>query len=150
MNDMKELIERLDANLTLLGVHAYTHQPVKHITNGERFETELLDEIINDTGIILDKIKDGTLNEKPCNVGDDVYIPWHYNGTRGIAHFEVTHIIMDCKESYVKTDFETDDEGFWDLCNGGKFYFDDFGKTIFLTIKEAEKALKEGADDGKV
>lgn len=84
----------------------------------------------------------------PCKVGDDVYIPWHYNGTRGIAYFEVTHIIMDCKESYVKTDFATDDEGFWDLCNGGKFYFDDFGKTIFLTKKEAEKALKEGADDG--
>lgn len=84
----------------------------------------------------------------PCKVGDDVYIPWHYNGISGIAYFKVTHIIMDCKKSYVKTDFVTDDEGFWDLCNGGKFNFDDFGKTIFLTKKEAEKALKEGAVDG--
>lgn len=83
----------------------------------------------------------------PCKVGDTVYIPWMYDGTKGIAFFEVTHIIIDRNKSYIKTNFTTDDEGFYELYNGGKFVFDEIGKTFFLTCEEAEQALKEGADN---
>lgn len=86
----------------------------------------------------------------PCKVGDTVYIPWRCNGASGIAYFEVTHIIFDRHKSYVVTDFETDDEGFWELYNGGKFEFADFGKIVFCSIEEAHKKLKGGADNGKV
>ena len=78
----------------------------------------------------------------PCKVGDKVYIPWEYGGTRGIAFFDVTFIIFDSQKPYIKTDFDTDDNGFWELYNGGVFYFDDFGKTVFLTKEEAEEKLR--------
>ena len=76
-------------------------------------------------------------------VGQTVYIPWVYGGTKGIAFFEVTHIITDNRRSYVRTNFETDDEGFWEQFNGGQFDFEDFGETVFVTREEAEKALAE-------
>ncbi len=76
-------------------------------------------------------------------VGQTVYIPWAYGGTKGVAFFEVTHIITDNNKSYIRTNFETDDEGFWEMYNGGQFDFEDFGKTVFLTREEAEKALAE-------
>ena len=79
----------------------------------------------------------------PCKVGDTVYMPWEYGGTRGVAFFDVTFIIFDSQKPYIKTDFDTDDNGFLELCNDGVFYFDDFGKTVFLTKEEAEEKLKE-------
>lgn len=81
-------------------------------------------------------------------VGQTVYIPWIYGGTKGIAYFEVTHIITDGEKSYIRTNFETDDEGFWEEFNGGQFNFDDFGKTVFVTQNEAEKALAERIKNG--
>ncbi len=76
-------------------------------------------------------------------VGQTVYMPWVYGGTKGVAFFEVTHIIIDNNKSYIRTNFDTDDEGFWEMCNGGQFNFEDFGKTVFLTYKEAEKSPSE-------
>ena len=76
-------------------------------------------------------------------VGQTVYLSWIYDGVKGIACLEVTHIITDYKKSYIRTDFATDDEGFWEKYNGGQFDFEDFGKTVFLTREEAEKALRE-------
>jgi hypothetical protein len=79
----------------------------------------------------------------PCKVGQTIYMPWEYGGTKGIAFLDVTFIIFDSKKPYIKTDFDTDDNGFWKLCNGGVFYFDDFGKTVFLTKEQVEQALRE-------
>ena len=76
-------------------------------------------------------------------VGQTVYVPWVYRGTKGIAFFEVTHIIIDGNKASIRTNFDTDDEGFWEENNGGQFNFEDFGKTVFLTKEEAEKALAE-------
>ena len=90
-----------------------------------------------------DEFKDKSLIvELPCKVGDTIYIPWKYDGLTGIAFFEVTHIIIDRNKSYIKTNFDTDDEGFYELYNGGEFVFDEIGKTFFLTCEAAEKALK--------
>lgn len=93
-----------------------------------------------------DALLSGGVIVPPCNVGDTVYIPWEYNGTNGIACVEVTHILIKRNESCIKTSFFTDDDGFWLKFNGGCFDFDDFGKTVFLSREEAEKAQKGGAE----
>ena len=94
--------------------------------------------------IIADHLlAEGVIVPPVCMVGQTVYIPWNYGGARGITFCEVTHIITDYKKSYVRTNFSTDDEGFWEAFNGGQFAFEDFGKTVFLTREEAEKALAE-------
>ena len=77
----------------------------------------------------------------PCKVGDTVYMPWNYNNEKGIAILEVTHFIIDSLHSYIETDFDTYDEGFWNAYNGDNFGFSDVGKIVFLTYEEAEKAL---------
>ncbi|MDE6021607.1 MAG: hypothetical protein K2H01_11505 [Ruminococcus sp.] len=79
----------------------------------------------------------------PCKVGDTVYMPWLWNDNEGIACLEVTRIIIDGNKPYVETDFDTDDDDYSEAYNGGKFYFDDFGKTVFLTKPQAEQKLKK-------
>lgn len=81
----------------------------------------------------------------PVKIGQMVYIPWNYDGTNGIAFSEVTRIIIDGTGSYAITDLCSDDDGFLEKYNYGKFDFADFGKTVFLTRKGAEKALAERA-----
>lgn len=92
---------------------------------------------------LMKKKEKGVLKEAPCKLGEWVYIPWVYDGTNGIAFFEVTFIVFDNQKPYIKTDFETDDDGFFEMLNGGVFYFDDFGKTVFLTEEEAAQKLEE-------
>ena len=111
-------------------------------------------DLLHDSDLCLDSVRlsdhllaEGVIVPPVSIVGQTVYIPWVYGGTKGIAFFEVTHIIMDNRRSYVRTNFETDDEGFWEQFNGGQFDFEDFGKTVFLTKEEAEKALKGGDND---
>ena len=58
-------IQKIEKNLEILEIHARTNKPIHHITNGEKFETHLLYEIITDVGYILNKIKDGVLIEIP-------------------------------------------------------------------------------------
>ena len=86
---------------------------------------------------------EGRMTVLPCKVGDTVYMPWAYDETKGISLLDVTHIIFDCEKSYIKTNFTTDDEAFWELYNGGKFNFEDFGKLVFLDYKEAEQELQK-------
>ena len=85
----------------------------------------------------------------PVKVGDTVYMPWEWNGTKGVGILEVIRIVDDnfTKSSpYVNTNFFTDDEDYWVAYNCGRFAFNDFGKTVFLTREEAEKALKERSE----
>ena len=80
----------------------------------------------------------------PCKVGDTVYMPWEWNGTKGVAILEVIRIVDDYfnKDSpYVITDLFSDDMDFLIAYNNGSFAFMDFGKIVFLTKSEAEKAL---------
>lgn len=81
----------------------------------------------------------------PCKVGQTVYMPWEWNGTKAVAILEVTRIVDDFTERspYVNTNFLSDDEDYWVAYNCGRFEFKDFGKTVFLTREEAEKALAE-------
>ena len=80
----------------------------------------------------------------PVRVGDTVYIPWHWNNKNGIAFAEVEEIkIYDSNNHYMfLIDLQSDDEEFNQSFGGwkiGKI----IGETVFLTRKEAERALKE-------
>ena len=91
-----------------------------------------------------DKIENGAVIVLPCKVGDTVYMPWEWNGQKGIACLTVTvsRCIIGFGWSF-GTDFDTDDEDYYDAYNCGDFKLKDFGKTVFLTREEAEKALAE-------
>lgn len=75
----------------------------------------------------------------PCKVGDTVYIPWEYDCTNGVAFSEVEKIVFytpNVPRIFIK-DLESD------MPMPSNFCPDDFGKTVFLSREEAEKALKE-------
>ena len=79
----------------------------------------------------------------PCKVGDTVWMPWEWNGAKGIACLKVTTISNIFGFGWsIGTDFDTDDEGYADKYKCGRFEFEDIGKTVFLTREEAEKALE--------
>ena len=97
---------------------------------------------------LCDNFKDKSLFiELPCKVGDTVYMPWEWNGAKGIACLKVTTMsnILGFDWS-CGTDFDTDDEGYADEYNCGRFKFDDIGKTVFLTREEAEAKMIGGAE----
>ena len=94
-------------------------------------------------GEVVDAILAEGIIVPPCDVGDTVYMPWKWRGAEGIAVLTVMYIINSGARSYIRTDFTTDDEGYWEAYNRGEFDFADFGKTVFLTREEAEKALAE-------
>ena len=105
------------------------------------FATQFTEYALNEVADHL--LANGVIVPPISIVGQTVYVPWIYGGTKGVAFFEVTHIIIDNSKSYIRTNFDTDDEGFWEEFNGGQFVFEDFGKTVFLTHEAAEKALEE-------
>lgn len=78
----------------------------------------------------------------PCKVGDTVYLPWMYGGQKGIALCSAERIVVRGEKSYVETSLSSDDDGFLEEYNYGEFYFTDFGKTVFTSREEAEKALE--------
>ena len=87
---------------------------------------------------LIDK---GRLIYLHCKVGDKIYSllsPPHYK--RGLIYeYKVVFIgINDSKDINVKSV-----KGDWMY----QFNFSDIGKTVFLTLEEAEKALKERADN---
>ena len=100
-------------------------------------------EIIDYLGELENKIENGTLIEFPCKVGDTVYLPWLYGGVCAIAYLTVTHIILDTEKSYIRTNFETDIEDYYEKYKGGQYDFNDFGKIVFTNKAEAEARLKE-------
>ncbi len=82
--------------------------------------------------------------ELPCKVGDTVYMPWKWNGQKGIAQLRVTTMLEIIGLGLdFGTNFETDDDAYYEEYNGGRFGIKDVGKTVFLTKEEAERKLKE-------
>lgn len=73
--------------------------------------------------------EEGRLVVLPCKVGDTVYLPNKY--MKRIVSFNIVEFYI-FKDGYAILDnFENEYE------------IEDFGKTVFLTREEAEKALKE-------
>ena len=59
----------------------------------------------------------------------------------GIACLTVLRIVLTEDESYVETDFDSDDYDYFMNYNCGRFWFEDFGIMVFSTKEKAEKAL---------
>lgn len=91
----------------------------------------------NDVEKVCHNFKDKTrFVELPCKVGDTLYCDGIHFATHcagEIHEFKVDNIITKV-ESYFRG--ETD----------YSFDFEDFGKTVFLTREEAEKALKRSKE----
>lgn len=85
--------------------------------------------------------------EVPCKIGDTIYLPWEWNGQKGIDCLTVTVLrcIVGLGWSF-GTDFDTDDEDYYEAYNCGSFKLKDFGKTVFLSRDEAEAKMKGGAE----
>lgn len=85
--------------------------------------------------------------ELPCKMGDTLYMPWEWNGQKGIACLTVTVLRCICGFGWsFGTDFDTDDEDYYEAYNCGSFKLKDFGKIVFLTKEEAEEKMKGGAE----
>ena len=80
----------------------------------------------------------------PVKMGDLLYMPWEWNGQKGIAYLTVT--VLRCISGFgwsFGTDFDTNDEDYYEAYNCGSFKPKDIGKIVFLTREEAEKALAQ-------
>ena len=75
----------------------------------------------------------------PCKVGDTVYYPWIYDGQCGVAFNKVESIkiYVNGLPLVIVEDWGSDMPMPISFCN------EDFGKTVFLTREDAEKALVE-------
>ena len=79
----------------------------------------------------------------PCKAGDTIFMPWEWNGTSGIAQLRTLRVVLTECESYIETDFDSDDYDYFMKYNCGQFWLEDFGVVVFTNKKEAEKALAE-------
>lgn len=79
----------------------------------------------------------------PCKVGQKIYMPWNWKGIEGIAILTVERISITEAGVSVRTDFYSDDYAYFSAYELGVFRFKHFGKTVFLTREEAEKAIEE-------
>lgn len=98
-------------------------------------------------GITADFLLANGVVALPVKMGDLLYMPWEWNGQKGIAYLTVT--VLRCISGFgwsIGTDFDTDDEDYYEAYNCGSFKLKDIGKIVFLTQEEAERALKEGAE----
>lgn len=128
-------IKRLENNLEILKIHNNTHKPIIHITDGKKYEVELIDEVLTDAGDILNKIKNGNLIEVHCKIGDAVYFVCEDDDDYFISENKVTDV--SSKGFFVSCyDPPQDDLGFFEL-------YDVVGKDAFFTKDEAEQRLKE-------
>lgn len=90
-------------------------------------------------GQIADYLLEHGVIVLPCKVGDTVYCPWAYDENKEIAFTEVESIkiYVNGRPLAFVEDWEID------MPMPTAFYPENFGKTVFLTREEAEKALKE-------
>lgn len=82
---------------------------------------------------LADLVEQGRHIELPYKVGEIVY---KIGTDNKIRKYVVKTVELGTKNSY--SDME-----FYDCIDGYQFRPEDFGKTVFLTRKEAEKALEE-------
>ena len=90
------------------------------------------------------KLENGTLVELPCKVGDTVYTScamsgWYFKKDKRPYSAHVVFIGINNTDNFMNVEFDN---------NGHmlQFKFSDIGKTVFLTLEDAEKKLKEGVE----
>ena len=114
-------------------IEAAKDEYIKGIGKPRKYLTDYIADHLIAAGIIV----------PPCKVGDTVYMPWQWRGKDGIAILTVERISITGARTAVRTDFYSDSCAYFHKYKCGVFGFDDFGKHIFLTKEEAEKALAE-------
>lgn len=87
--------------------------------------------------VIADHLLDNGVIVPPCKVGNYIYYPWHYDDNSGVAILEVDKIVIKGETLVFILDPESD------MPMPCWFSMDDFGKTVFFTRDEAERALRE-------
>ena len=92
---------------------------------------------------LIKLIDEGKLVYLPCKVGNTVYI----SGERYPCKIE--QIVIDNVNIYFVWASYTRSYELAECWNEGDFDIYDIGKTVFLTLEEAEKALKEREKNGK-
>lgn len=140
-NTSEEIADHLLAN----GAMLVDTENVDLVTNQEPIRTALgmpLDELAD----LIRAKQEGRIIVPPCEVGQTVYILTTDIPT-GIEETKISQIVVrvkgNCKMSYcILAPCVYDDWGKakWSFCDN------DFGKTVFLTKEQAEKALKGGAE----
>lgn len=87
--------------------------------------------------VIADYLLENDVIVPPCKVGDKMY----FDGKHFASH--CAGEIMERRVDVILTEVWATFRGEVDL----SFYFEDFGKTVFLTREEAEKALAKMKGD---
>ena len=120
-----------------------------------QIETDILDRLCE----IEDKICDGRMVELPCAVGDTLWkiedvwhlddrATWKYHYEKEILEFRVVSISISCnsKGIWTKKFRICEVKNGKTIDNQRNIEFADYGKTVFLTREEAEKALAERSE----
>lgn len=147
-----EMRDRLKENISIIKQHNERGLPVKHITKGEKYEIEVIAEIVEDVSLIIEKMEKERLIEIPCNIGDTVYEVIAYknkaNGNRIDGHIRPCVV----KSIHLSDRYSKKDEPYITLGAGGNYLhgayikrvsIDEFGKSIFPSEDQAEQKLKE-------
>lgn len=89
---------------------------------------------------LADWLRENGVIVPPCKVGDRIYSIFTSNGKT----------LKNCIETHGDkiTQIKINRGGYHFKCWWGYFHMTDIGKTVFLTKESAERALKEGADNG--
>ena len=121
-NDMRDRLIELISDMENELLRAYQY------TTDEYRIASIADHLIENGAII-----------PPCKVGDTVYYPWIYDGQCGVAFNKVESIkiYVNGLPLVIVEDWGSDMPMPISFCN------EDFGKTVFLTREDAEKALRE-------
>ena len=93
--------------------------------------------------VLADYLLDNSVIVPPCKVGDVVYVLNRQNKPQRMK-FDIVDLRCTCpREDYCGLGTRCVDDKY-NICQYRfKNDFSDFGKTVFLTREEAEKALKE-------
>ena len=160
-----EIKDRLIENISIIKQHNERGIPVKHITKGKKYEIEVIAEIVEDVSLIIEKMENKTLIELPCKNGDIVYkIENNTDACRDdcpyFSSFYGMDEICDLHGDIVMNPWVSDkpicDKQFYEII---EYHPDidwifnhrkEFGRTLFLTREEAEKALKEKQNESNV
>lgn len=129
--------DRLKENIQLLNKHNQSNRPIYKISNGRKYEFDVINEIVKDVSLIIEKMEKGLLIELPCKVGGVVYFH-HIIGTN-----EDNSPIEEVRAGTIhKIQLEKDNQiwlgvsfGIWYCCRP----YTDF----YFSREEAEAKLKE-------
>ena len=122
-------------------------------------DTEQSRKVLNRLCDLEDKICEGRMVELPCAVGDTLWkiedvwhlddrATWKYHYEKEILEFRVVSISISCnsKGIWTKKFRICEVKNGKTIDNQRNIEFADYGKTVFLTREEAEKALAERSE----